>query len=258
MGGGIRIVWRVIGGSVQGTSHISDAIPCQDACDIWNFKSDGSSVVVAAVADGAGSAKNGGDGARLAVEKASKIAVDTWYLPDRDVERFFFDLYSQTLDHLRRYAEAHGLELKECACTLLIAILIDGKGYFAQVGDGAWVVEVRNRFECATWPQQGEFANETIFLTSEKALETIQIVEEDRGITFFSGFTDGIQRLALHYASRSAHPPFFNYLKSGLSSNQEDELLTAALKTYLASDRINLRTDDDKTLVIGLWRDGEQ
>src|SRR6266571_2990126 len=59
-------VWRLFEASVPGTSHIRSRLPCQDAqkCDVLP------NGFIAAVADGAGSAKHADRGSRLAVDCA--------------------------------------------------------------------------------------------------------------------------------------------------------------------------------------------
>ena len=59
--------WNVAAASVQGTSHIKRAQPCQDAC-YWVILDD--NVLIAAVADGAGSVSLSDVGSNLAVQTA--------------------------------------------------------------------------------------------------------------------------------------------------------------------------------------------
>jgi serine/threonine protein phosphatase PrpC len=59
--------WRVVAASVGGTSHLRNNQLCQDAHH-WQILPD--NVLVAAVADGAGSAVSGKLGAMVAVEAA--------------------------------------------------------------------------------------------------------------------------------------------------------------------------------------------
>jgi hypothetical protein len=61
-----------------------------------------------------------------------------------------------------------------------------------------------------------------------------------------------LQRLALNLATNTPHEPFFEPFFKVLSivgENKEDEL-TAALVDFLKSERVNERTDDDKTLAL--------
>ena len=62
-----QLRWRVVGASVCGTSHIRKSQLCQDAHH-WEICPD--NILVAAAADGAGSASLGKVGAMVAVEAA--------------------------------------------------------------------------------------------------------------------------------------------------------------------------------------------
>ncbi len=64
--------------------------------------------------------------------------------------------------------------------------------------------------------------------------------------------SDGLQRLALDYQSRTPYHPFFSGLFSPLRRASRESLpaLNSHLANYLNSTRINDRTDDDKTLVL--------
>jgi hypothetical protein len=69
-------------------------------------------------------------------------------------------------------------------------------------------------------------------------------------------FTDGLQRLLLHEATKTAHGPFFRAVfppVRGESPGCSDRL-SIALADLLASSRVNQRTDDDKTLILATRR----
>ena len=65
--------------------------------------------------------------------------------------------------------------------------------------------------------------------------------------------SDGLQLLALDYAHRAAHRPFFAPFLQALRSAPQGEL-TVPLAEYLASEAISRRTDDDRTLVLATRR----
>jgi hypothetical protein len=66
-------------------------------------------------------------------------------------------------------------------------------------------------------------------------------------------FSDGLLRLALNLAAAAPHAPFFNSLFAFLTSQPSLDATAQALGEFLQSDRVNARTDDDKTLVVA-WR----
>jgi hypothetical protein len=64
--------------------------------------------------------------------------------------------------------------------------------------------------------------------------------------------TDGVAHLAIRYSDQTPHPgffvPLFDFAQAPGSSESE-------LEELLNSDRVNERTDDDKTLVIAVRDD---
>ena len=65
-------------------------------------------------------------------------------------------------------------------------------------------------------------------------------------------FSDGIERLVLDMANKEVHSPAFKPIFEWLSGIEPDRTgePSKALLAYLASDHVNRRTDDDKTLVM--------
>ena len=142
------------------------------------------------------------------------------------------------------------IETKELACTLLVAVLGEQHAVFGQIGDGAWIAEKSGVFGAVTWPQNGEFANETRFITSPDALDSLQFQNCPKALTSAAGFTDGVQALALNLAAKNVHSPFFQPMFAALGECDDETSLLSPLISFLSSDRVNERTDDDKTLVL--------
>jgi hypothetical protein len=156
----------------------------------------------------------------------------------------------KTLERLTEVAAKKNVERSELACTILLALLGDEHAVFAQIGDGAWVVRREGLTEAATWPFTGEFANQTKFLTSPDAFDFLQFKKYECAVEAVGGFTDGVQCLGLKFADKSVHAPFFEAMFDALKSCDDPTSLRAPLMAFLSSERVNERTDDDKTLVI--------
>jgi hypothetical protein len=64
--------------------------------------------------------------------------------------------------------------------------------------------------------------------------------------------TDGLQTIALNYQQHTAYEPFFKGLFAPLRTAEEgcSRELSESLAAFLASPRVNEKTDDDKTLVL--------
>jgi hypothetical protein len=250
------VSWRYVDGFAPGTSHLQTQAPCQDRCACAVVRSrDGAEVFVAVVSDGAGSAVRSEDGAALVCESlvgAASAAVrecsDLDALADESVRSWFLEVR----ERLRSRARDDGAELRDYAATALLAIASDHQALCAQLGDGGIVVrrEPGEPFEVAIWPEGGEYANETFFVTDDVAPERIVLRRYDR-IVDVVAFSDGLQNLALERASRSAYAPFFGPLVAtvrGRADGGDD--FRRELVAYLNSEAVNRRTDDDKSLAI--------
>jgi len=243
-------MWRAIGKSVVGTSHLKGQLPCQDYSDYLRCQVGGEPVLVIGVSDGAGSAALSHIGSQEVVGALLRqTACCERTIADinrEDVQAWF----ANALAHLKSVAEREKIETKDLACTILVAILGERQAVFAQIGDGAWIAETNGIFGAVTWPQNGEFANETKFITSPDALDSMQFQKCSEPLTAAAGFTDGIQTLALNLAAKSVHAPFFQPMFTALSQCEDETSLLSPLISFLSSERVNERTDDDKTLVL--------
>jgi hypothetical protein len=152
-------------------------------------------------------------------------------------------------------AEANNHEPRDYSCTLLAAIVGGEHAAFLQVGDGAIVVSHGDEdgWSYVFWPQHGEFANTTNFIQSAELDSVIAFDLAPRRIDEVAIFSDGIENLVLHKASRSVQQSFFQSMIQPVRKTQTtglDEQLSQGLRRYLASPAICERTDDDKTLVL--------
>jgi hypothetical protein len=152
-------------------------------------------------------------------------------------------------------AEANDHKARDYSCTLLAAIIGPGHAAFVQIGDGAIVVSHGDEdgWSYVFWPQHGEFANTTNFIQSDGLENVIAFELAPRCIHQFAIFSDGIENLVLHQASRSVHQSFFHSMIQPVrnaGTTGLDEALSQALRRYLGSSAICERTDDDKTLVL--------
>ena len=254
--------WKFILASAVGTSHLAAATPCQDssACEVFTDTNESSALVVV-VADGAGSAKCAEVGAALAcsyfVGRINRHLQAKASLRDIGLET----VKSWIADFQNEVMTQCGSDLipRDFASTLLAAAIGNEEALFFQVGDGAIVIadsEEPENYRWVFWPQQGQYANETNFTTQDNATEKVEFSLVNRRIDEVSLFTDGLQGLTLDYQGRQAHSPFFKPIFEWLRGAPErnSEKYTAALNEFLNSERINNRTDDDKTIVLATRR----
>jgi hypothetical protein len=255
--------WRYAFNSVIGTSHTHCGWPCQDAseCSVLYAKS-GEPVLIAIVSDGAGSAECSEIGAQLACSLFVS-EMTSLFENDGSVQDITCDFAKGWVQHFQNEvsvrAEAEGRTSRDFACTVLAAAVGTDRAAFFQIGDGAIVIssqEEPEEYSWIFWPQKGEYENTTIFATDVRALEQIDHDFVERRIDEIALFTDGLQRLALHFQSQTAHAPFFHPMFTPLRQSPEgfSEKLSHSLAAFLSSPQVNDRTDDDKTLVLATRR----
>jgi len=269
--------WRVVGASVRGTSHEELGQPCQDA-HYWRILPNGA--LIAAVADGAGSASLGEVGSEIAASTAVNALAES--NPDMQIGQGLNDdatIGQQLMAAMETAraalvteAENRDVEQRELATTLILLVATGDGIAAAQVGDGAAVVgDDQGNVAGVTQPQSGEYINETTFLTSPEDLDAAQIVVWRGTAAQGAIFSDGIQMLCLKMPEGVPHAPFFNPLFSFVSeiasesgdgkvdfehpydsgpnnsvSNQAQE----QLRSFLLSPRVTNNSTDDLTLLL--------
>jgi hypothetical protein len=244
--------WRVIGASVQGTSHLKGDVPCQDA---HGYQVLDGGLVLAAVADGAGSAERSHQGAQLAVQEvlaALSTALDKDAPTDEPAwGKLLLQTFGQARGALVQLSELEEASLRAFATTLSCTILAEGYLVVGQIGDGVTVARATDGLLfAASEPQRGEYANETFFLTQEDALERVQVYVHAEAVDALALMTDGLIRLAMNLSEGIPHAPFFGPLFDYAARVEELPRGEEQLAAFLASERVCERTDDDKTLVL--------
>jgi Protein phosphatase 2C len=251
--------WRTAYASVVGTSHSGTEAPCQDmGCCVVVVAHDGREVLIAAVADGAGSASHSEEGAQLVVQKfLDDIAIQATADPDLDFldRTAVLDWLSKVRADIAIMAEQTGCSPREFACTFLATVAGPDRAVCLQIGDGAIVVGDSNMDEYCWvfWPQNGEYANSTNFIVDENFAEELEMEVIDQPLDKIAIFSDGIERLVLDMAARSVHTPALAPIFKWLATLPSESLAAGpspALTAFLSSERVNARTDDDKTLVM--------
>jgi hypothetical protein len=246
--------WRTLAASVVGTAHAAEGAPCADACGLRALPTAAGELLVAVVADGAGLATRASEGSRLACDAI--LAEAERFAESGELAAFTRARAQQWLDAARRRladaASAQSLDLRDYSSTLLVALVDARRAFFFQIGDGAIVCRGEaGEYRAALWPQSGEYANSTWFLTDAEAVERVQTASVE-GVHEVALLTDGLQALALRFGTRDVHGPFFEPMFARLreEDGRDGRDLAAELRAFLASPPVNRRTDDDKTLVL--------
>lgn len=241
-------MWKVIGRSEVGTSHTKSGDPCQDSHTYIS----NSDTLIAVCSDGAGSAPHSAVGSRAACDCLLRVASAHFESenPATPDHALLTEWFRQSREAVVNEAAQLNATPRELACTLLLAVVRPDWATFAQLGDGVIVVDGEDGYEAATWPQNGEYQNTTFFLTEEGFDSRIESKQLDRQVFEVALLTDGLQPLALNFAARKAHSPFFLPMFKALRAADDTTSLQVPFLQFLRSSAVNERTDDDKTLVL--------
>jgi hypothetical protein len=262
---GLERAWHTVGTAVRGVSHERLDLPCQDAQG-WRVLPAG--IVLAVVADGAGTARLSEQGAQAAVGETLRFltAALADNLPEdgKAWEELLRDTFCAAQQVVLDLAKNLGESARELACTLAVAAATAEGLVAGQVGDGAVVFQdTSGELIAATRLQRGEYANETHFLVQEDALEQVDIEYFARPLKALAVMSDGLIRLALKMPAQEPHSPFFQPLfrfaaGAAWDSAAADGAAEEQLAQFLGSARVNERTDDDKALVLAVLSGREQ
>ena len=213
----------------------------------------GSDSICAIVSDGAGSAEFGAYGAWLVCRTLSVLARD-WFrdtieMPNDDL---LADWIDSTRDRITTVSESRGSRPRQFAATLAALIVTPEETLTLHIGDSAVVGRRSGEWDILCWPENGEYASTTFFVTDDPE-PRLNIQRFPPEYDAFALFSDGIGDLALSQEDQSAAPQFFNpMLRPVDNASDVGRLLELSSKLggYLAGASICERTDDDKTLIL--------
>jgi hypothetical protein len=253
----MRPSWCWAAARAIGTAHLESGTPCQDAFAVHALRlASGSEVLVASLADGAGSAERADAGARLATSLSVEVVAEA--LADgaagvKDAAALLRFAAEQARLAVAALAGHEEQDVADFASTLLVALLHAEGGAIGQIGDGA--VVARNgggAWQPILWPDHGEYVNTTRFLTDPDAFEHLRVEEVHGCVESVCLFSDGLERLVLDLRARTAHAPFFDAIFKRLGDDRQPghaARISRELTALLGSDAVNSRTDDDKSIL---------
>jgi hypothetical protein len=250
--------WKHLSLSVTGKSHSDRNEPGQDYCRAGAVTFADRDFFIGLAADGAGSTTRGGTGAEIACEilylqilAAIRKGDPLSRVNDDDIRTWI----SASREAILARAQEEGQRLKDYACTLIGVVISGEHALFFQIGDGCIVTGDDAGYHTVFWPEQGEYANMTFFVSDDDFLDHIRIDRRENLPGEIAIFTDGLQNLVLSFSTRTVHEGFFRPLFAALRKNSEKGGcvdLTTHLMKLLSSDDVNARSDDDKTLVLAV------
>jgi len=250
-------MWETVSAAVIGTSHRDLNGVCQDRCAVLCTQQGDRQWLAMFVADGAGSAPMAEVGAELAVTAALSFVESLMGRVEFGLsDNLAVELVKDVRSSIYLEASRSGHSARDYACTFL-GLLSSELGTLAfQVGDGGIVIDSGDSMFVAIKPMSGIYANMTHFVTEEDAIDHLVCEFFPNIAQRAAVFSDGIQRLAINMDSNTPHEPFFSSFFDVLATIKPEKRnqLQGALESFLDSDQVNERTDDDKALALAVLR----
>jgi Protein phosphatase 2C len=224
-------------------------------------------IMIGAVASGAAQAKLSHLGARLAVRTAlnhlrhdGAIAGDA--LSDSTGERAR-SLYVAMLDaisgQLRRAVVDHVAPLQEFATTLTVFVAKPTGVAAMQIGGGI-VVSRRQNGDYSLLFSEGAGTQEAEpgFITDHDQADRMRVSVEDGPVAFLCAASAPLDRLSVRRKDGAPQKEFFRPLDRYASTAPDDVEVHRGIRTFLRSDRVHGRLDQDVALALcGYRRQGE-
>lgn len=245
----------IVGIAIQGASHLSHNIPCQDRFAAW-AEGDSGCIVVCDGAGFEGYAKTG-QGARILSSTLAQFtrdrqttlrsnwAGDLTAIIGEAIEGAISIMMSQP------YVAQDNLTIEDFSCTLVGLYWCELGHMTFHIGDGLAIVgEDQPDITLGTklhlsHPRNGEYSNETFFFPTYR--NDLRIAFGPR-ISFALVMSDGVQDLIYSAATGAVHPGFLNPLLHRYSQKGAEWLRDQLFKV-LYNDGANALSSDDKTLV---------
>lgn len=254
--------WAALAAAVAGSrkpkgSATEPASGGDDAVALEHWQRGRSAWLIAACADGAGSASAGAVGSRAAVVAAvaaCRLALENRRQLGARLHRGLDGAAVVQAAKQAVMAAARDLQLpaRELATTLTCAVAGPNWTWVVQVGDGAaavWPQRARpGHWQIAIWPARGEYANSTHFLSDDTVQWSQRTLARAGALALL---TDGLLPLGVDMARQQAFSPFFEGMAAELRKAEPEQLL-APLQSFLASPRVAERTDDDVSLILAV------
>jgi serine/threonine protein phosphatase PrpC len=251
-------IWRVAHASAIGLAHLNQNTECQDrfACRTVKTAREGE-VLIAVVADGAGSTTDGQIGAEVACRIFAEEVADFLSTKDASLKSLTQEFGRRWISYFQQKigetAEQNKKELRDYASTLIGAVIGENSAAFYQIGDGGIVFSASGApesYRFAIAPVEAEYVNVTDFVTDETAAERLRFKLVEEKIEDLILFSDGIYAVAVDYQNNKPHEPFLMPMIAPLRNGAGNNGLNEKLENFLASPKINEKTDDDKTIIL--------
>ena len=241
-----EMVWKCSQCAIQGRGHVDKGIPCQDKVGIRHSKG----THVMCLSDGAGSAKLSHFGAECVVEYGLNLFVssfeDVFEISDGDKAKTV--ILETVLEGIEAKAKELSCDIKDLAATFLAVAVHEDKYIIVHVGDGVIGYLSDGIIKVASSPSNGEFSNETFFVTSSNAATAMKIFKGHiNNIEGFVIMSDGTEQSLYNKKNNSLGKAVVKLLKYNVMLN-ENAMANQLRQTF--NDIIIQKTKDDCSIAL--------
>lgn len=240
-------MWNSVQCAVQGRGHIKTDTPCQDKT---RFLCENDTSVIA-LADGAGSATMSHFGAEFVTKKICELLTQQFdlYYNEDDGVAIKRVIVGTLMEGLEKLAQDLNCEVKDLASTLLVVAVKDGKYIILHIGDGVIGYVKNEELKIASQPENGEFVNTTVFVTSRDVLSTMKMMKGQlNGITGFALMSDGTEASLYNKREKSLAPALKKIMD--LSHVMKVDCLQDEVERSFENVIKNSTTDDCSLIVL--------
>ena len=232
--------------SIQGRSHVSRGIPCQDS----SYSSELTEKYgLAVIADGVGSCKYSDEASKIAVSTIVKnLEEQRNNLNDDNILSLIEESYSKAKKEIEQLAIDAKQPINEYDTTLTVALYDGDKVYYGHSGDGGIIgLSDDGLYVKITQPQKGPDGISVVPLRFSDSWEFGSV----NNISSLLLATDGVYDTFLPYllkgASNEIYVPLISYYidNNQISINKDNQSeIGQEIRDFLTSDSCNSITDD--------------
>ena len=166
-------MWKAVQAAVRGRGHALADIPCQDKTHVLEM----SDALTAALADGAGSAEHSELGAECVTRTICQLLTNNFdrYFETDDASFVAVEMLDVLKQDLSNVASEVNCEIRDLASTLLAVAVKDRHFIAMHLGDGVIGCLDGEELKVLSPPDNGEFINETTFVTSIDAIVHLRL-----------------------------------------------------------------------------------
>ena len=240
-------LFRIAGASTIGTSHIENEKPCQDKF----FSKKINNVATISLADGAGSCSKSDIGAEICTRYIVDFLCNnfdkTFLQSELEVSE---EILKGVTKSLQNMSDELNAPLKDLSSTLLFVAVKGNKFLAGHIGDGLIGSFDESGSQIFSPPENGEFSNQTFFITMGDAKDHLRIYKGNLNSTLgFILMSDGSYESLFDTQKNEltgANLTFFSWL---VDKKNSIETIEKSLEDALIN-KFTQRTIDDCSIIL--------